>query len=178
MSTAHKYARIESERRFLLRSLPLSLNTRDVSRITDRYWLNTRMRLRLIETMDGQVLARKLTQKYIKPGQPPEETTITNQYLNEAEYALFAKLPGLELIKRRYKYLHHGSGYSIDQFEGELAGLLLAEIEAGQGVLPTGVVPEFAVCEVTAEPAFTGGELACTSAEQLAVLLEEWLGPA
>ncbi len=178
MSTAHKYARIESERRFLLRSLPLNLNTREGSRITDRYWPETRMRLRLIESLDGQVLARKLTQKYVETGQPPEETTITNQYLTEAEYELFAQLPGNQLVKRRYKYLHEGSGYSIDQFEGELDELLLAEIEAGQGVLPTGAVPDFAVCEVTAEPAFTGGALVHTSAEQLAALLEEWLRPA
>jgi len=176
MTTGHKYARIETERRFLLRSLPLNLNTRDGSRITDRYWPETRMRLRLIESLDGQVLARKLTQKYVEADQPPEETTITNQYLTEAEYELFSQLPGKELVKRRYKYLHEGSGYSIDQFEGELEGLLLAEIEAGQGALPAGEAPGFAVCEVTAEPAFTGGALVNTSAEQLAALLEEWLG--
>lgn len=178
MSTAHKYARIESERRFLLRSLPLNLNTREGSRITDRYWPATRMRLRLIESLDGQVLARKLTQKYVDADQPPEDTTITNQYLTEAEYALFAQLPGNELVKRRYKFLHEGSGYSIDQFEGELEGLLVAEIEAGQGVLPASAVPEFAVYEVTAEPAFSGGVLVNTSAEQLSALLEEWLGTA
>ena len=178
MSTAHKYARIESERRFLLQALPLNLNTREGSRIIDRYWPETRMRLRLIESLDGQVLARKLTQKYVEPGQPPEETTITNQYLTAAEYKLFAQLPGNELVKRRYKYLHEGSGYSIDQFEDELKGLLLAEIEAGQGVLPAGASPDFAVCEVTAEPAFTGGALVNTSADQLAALLEKWLRPA
>ena len=38
MTSAHKYARIESERRFLLHDLPPNLDTADFSRITDRYW--------------------------------------------------------------------------------------------------------------------------------------------
>jgi CYTH domain-containing protein len=176
MTSAHKYARIESERRFLLRDLAPDLDTRDFSRITDRYWPGTRMRLRLIESADGQVIARKLTQKYVEPDRTLEETIITNQYLTDAEYALFSQLPGVELVKRRTKYLHNGSGYSIDLFAGELDGLLLAEIEAGQGILPAGAVPSFAVCEVTEELAFTGGALVNTDAGQLAALLEEWLG--
>ena len=176
MTSAHKYARIESERRFLLRNLPQDLDNGDFSRITDRYWPGTRMRLRLTESADGQVIARKLTQKYAESDRKLEETVITNQYLTDAEFNLFNQLPGKELVKRRYKYLHNGSGYSIDRFEGPLEGLLLAEIEAGQGVLPAGAVPEFAVCEVTEELAFTGGELVNTHADQMAVLLGVWLG--
>lgn len=190
MTSAHKYARIETERRFLLRTLPEGLDTAQATLIRDTYWPGTRMRLRRMfnpagegshstessSWLDGSVLATKLTQKYVAPGQPPEETTITNIYLNEAEYELFARLPGSLLVKRRTPYLYQGSGYSIDVFEGALAGLVLAELEAGQGSLPPGAVPAFAVAEVTAEPAFTGGELAHTSAESLAALLESWLG--
>jgi CYTH domain-containing protein len=178
MTHAHKYARIESERRFLLRGLPPVLDLTAGSRIRDRYWPGTRMRLRLIETLEGEPVQRKLTQKYLEPGYPPEETVITNQYLTESEYELFAQLPGLALVKRRYKYLHEGSGYSLDQFEGDLAGLVLAEIEAGQGALSAGAVPAFAVCEVTAETAFTGGALAAASKADLTLLLERWLGEA
>lgn len=178
MTHAHKYARIESERRFLLRGLPSDLDTAAANRIRDRYWPGTRMRLRLIETQAGVPVQRKLTQKYVEPGRQLEETIITNLYLTEAEYDLFAQLPGLELVKLRYTYLHDGSGYSIDQFEGALAGLVLAEIEAGQGVLPAGGVPAFAVCEVTEEMAFTGGALAAIDEVTLAVLLQEWLGDA
>jgi CYTH domain-containing protein len=133
------------------------------------------MRLRRMFNSDNSVLATKLTQKYVDKGQPPEDTTITNTYLNEAEYELFSRLPGNLLVKRRTPYLHQGSGYSIDVFEGPLAGLILAELEAGQGSLPPGAVPAFAVTEVTAERSFTGGELVHTSAEELASLLESWL---
>jgi CYTH domain-containing protein len=176
MSSAHKYARIESERCFLLRTLPADLDLQTANRIIDRYWPGTRMRLRRIETLDGEVIQLKLTQKYAEPGHSPEETIITNQYLNQTEFDLFAQLTGVELIKRRYRYLHRSSGYSIDRFEGHLEGLLLAEIEAGQGVLAPGSVPDFAVYEVTAEPAFTGGVLVTTDAVQLAELLAKWLG--
>ncbi len=176
MTSAHKYARIETERRFLLRSLPDGLDTAQGTLIRDTYWAETRMRLRRMFNPDGSILATKLTQKYVAPGQPPEETTITNTYLNEAEYELFAQIPGSLLVKRRVSYLHQGSGYSIDVFEGPLAGLVLAELEAGQGSLPPDAVPAFAAAEVTAEPAFTGGELVHTSAEALAALLEIWLG--
>lgn len=175
MTGAHKYARIETERRFLLRSLPEKLDMAAGTLIRDTYWPETRMRLRRMFNPDGSALATKLTQKYVAPGQPPEETTITNTYLNEAEYELFSQLPGNLLVKRRFPYLHQGSGYSIDVFEGGLDGLILAELEAGQGNLPPGAVPAFAVAEVTAEPAFTGGELVRTSPQELADLLETWL---
>lgn len=176
MTTAHKYARIESERRFLLDALPPDLDTTEGTRITDRYWVGTRMRLRRIETLDGEVLQNKLTQKYVDPALPPEETVITNIYLSDGEYRMFSKLEGRHLRKRRYKYMENGSGYSIDVFEGELAGLVLAELHAGQGVLPAGQVPAFAVEEVTAEEVFTGGVLADTSAEALQALMTSRLG--
>lgn len=176
MTTAHKYARIESERRFLLKTVPPDLDEGAGSRITDHYWVGTRMRLRLIESLNGKVIQRKLTQKYFDPDLPPEDTVITNIYLSEEEYRMFSQIEGLPLSKRRYKYLHGGSGYSIDAFEGELAGLVLAELHAGQGVLPAGAVPGFAVEEVTAESVFTGGALVGTSAETLQALLVSRFG--
>lgn len=175
MSLSHKYARIEDERRFLLRSLPADLNDPDPKRIVDLYWPETRMRLRRIETLDGEVLQRKLTQKYPDSQRPLQETVITNIYLSEQEYALFAPLEGAVLQKTRHRYLHRGSGYSIDVFEGVLEGLILAELEAGQGVLPAGSVPDFAFCEVTEEPAFTGGKLVQLTLDELTALLDEWL---
>ncbi|MGD2026491.1 MAG: hypothetical protein PVI99_01630 [Anaerolineales bacterium] len=176
MTTAHKYAHIESERRFLLKTVPPDLDEGAGSRITDRYWAGTRLRLRRIESLNGEVIQRKLTQKYVDPGLPPEDTIITNIYLSEDEYRMFSQIKGLPLTKRRYKYLDTGSGYSIDVFEGELAGLVLAELHAGQGVLPAGAVPGFAVEEVTAESAFTGGALAGTSAVALHALLTSRFG--
>jgi CYTH domain-containing protein len=176
MSFAHKYARIEDERRFLLSSLPVDLDDPETKRIVDVYWPGTRLRLRRIESLDGEVLQRKMTQKYLDSQLTPQETVITNIYLSAEEYALFSSIEGKELTKTRHRYLYQGSGYSIDIFEGSLQGLCLAELEAGQGSLPDGAVPDFAVCEVTAELIFTGGNLAQTSPQELAVLLKGWLG--
>jgi len=175
MSFAHKYARIEEERRFLLRGLPPDLSDPEPKRIVDQYWTGTRMRLRRIETLDGGVLQRKMTQKYLDPQLSEQEPVITNIYLSAGEYALFSQIEGDMLVKTRHRYLHQGSGYSIDIFEGELQGLFLAELEAGQGPLAQGSVPEFAICDVTAEIEFTGGRLVQTSSGALISLLAEWL---
>jgi len=176
MTHAYKYARIEEERRFLLGGLPQDLSDPDPKRIMDHYWQGTRLRLRRIETLDGEMIQLKLTQKYDPPQFPPEQTLITNIYLTAEEYGLLSPIGGRPLSKVRYRYLHEGVGYSLDVFEGKLEGLFLAELHAGQGNLPAGSVPEFAVCEVTAVPEFTGGRLAQTGKVQLSDLLEIWLG--
>ena len=175
MTHAYKYARIEEERRFLLRGLPQGLNDPEPKQIIDHYWPDTRLRLRRIETLGGETLQLKLTQKYYPPQSPPEQTLITNIYLTDEEYSRLSSIGGSVLRKVRHRYLHQGSGYSLDVFEGELEGLFLAELHAGQGNLAAGSVPEFAVCEVTAAEAFTGGRLALTGKAQLSDLLDDWL---
>jgi len=175
MTSEHKYARIENERRFLLRYLPPDLADPQPMRIVDRYWTGTRMRLRRIETLAGEVVQLKLTQKYTTPQRSPQETVVTNTYLSPEEYALFSQIEGKRLVKTRHRYLRQGSGYSIDVFENGLKGLILAELEAGQGQLPPGSVPDFAVCEVTGENDFTGGSLVQVSPAAFANLLENWL---
>jgi len=176
MTHAYKYARIEEERRFLLRELPQDLSDPEPKRIIDNYWPDTRLRLRRIERLDGETLQLKLTQKYYPPQFSSDQTLITNIYLTGEEYARLSLIGGNPLSKVRHRYLHEGAGYSLDAFEGKLEGLFLAELHAGQGNLPAGGVPEFAVCEVTAAIEFTGGRLAQTSKDQLADLLDVWLG--
>ncbi len=101
---------------------------------------------------------------------------ITNIYLSDEEFALLSQIEGQVLSKTRHRYLHRGSGYSIDVFEGQLQGLLLAELHAGQGPLADGAVPDFAIGEVTGQLAFTGGELVQMTPEQVSTLLQKWLG--
>jgi CYTH domain-containing protein len=133
---------------------------------------------------DGETLALKLGQKYVEPDQPAQQTVMTNFYLNEMEYDLLRALPGRRLRKRRYEYEWHGPKplrvhrqYAIDQFLDHLAGLLLAEIEGDNDAELAGLpVPEFAVCEVTAVPFFTGGNLVLTTNDQLHAQLSEFLG--
>jgi CYTH domain-containing protein len=164
----HKYAHIEKERRFLLAKLPDDLDQTAYQLIEDVYITGTRLRLRRMSSPDGETRALKLGQKFNELGRAAHETTMTNFYLNEAEYEVLRALPGLKLMKRRYAYVWHGRRYAIDQFLDHLIGLLLAEIEAESEeelmVLP---VPEFAMCEVTAVPFFTGGNLVTITEERL-----------
>lgn len=158
---AHKYAQFELERRWLLAALPDALqNSQAYQLIEDRYLTGTPLRLRRMSNASGQVTALKLTQKYQAADQTAYTTTITNLYLDEASYALLETLPANVLVKRRYKLMDGRFPFSIDQFLGNLTGLVLAEIEqpdmASLLAIPH---PTFARREVTEDSRFTGGEL-------------------
>lgn len=157
-----KYAQIERERRYLLRRLPLALQgSGDYVRIIDRYLPESALRLRRMERPDGETVSLKLARKWATPEMPPEETNITNLYLSPAEYALLARLPAATLHKRRYTLLHEGRRFSVDQFDGPLEGLVLAEMHLFPEMESvTGCPLPDCVREVTAEPAFGGGRLA------------------
>jgi len=162
MSKLLKYARIERERRFLLARLPASIDpAAGYRRIEDRYLDRTRLRLRRVSSPAGAVIELKLNQKLSAPSGDAAHRVLTSVYLDAAEYAALATLPGRRLEKRRHDFAHQGRAFGIDVFAGALAGLVLAEIalesEAELRALP---LPSFARCEVTALPLFTGGELA------------------
>jgi CYTH domain-containing protein len=169
-----KYARIERERRFLLDRPPHDLPL-EYRRIRDLYLDGTRLRLRRIENAAGDILDLKFGQKYSEPAGPGLSATLTNLYLTEAEYDALRTLGGRPIIKRRYAYPHQRRRFSIDVFEQQLAGLVLAEIEfdsdEAAAALPR---PTFAIAEVTGEPFFTGGVLVTATAEQLDRALARW----
>lgn len=171
---SHKYAQIELERRWLLAALPDSLqNSQDYQLIEDRYIIGTPLRLRRMTDAEGQVAARKLTQKYQADDQTAYATTITNFYLDEASYALLETLPARILVKKRYKLGDGRFQFSIDQFSGPLGGLILAEIEQPDlDSLMQVPHPTFALREVTQDPRFTGGALVQLTAAQCQQLLQ------
>lgn len=159
-----KYARTETERRFLLGRPPEDLPAA-YRRIRDWYLDGTRMRLRRIEDPRGAVVQLKLGQKY----GAGLSTAMTNIYLNPAEYELLRTLGGRPIVKRRYAYACDGRIYSVDVFESQLAGLVLAEIEFADAHAADRLpLPAFALADVTEVPFFTGGALADATAEQLA----------
>jgi CYTH domain-containing protein len=146
---AGKYARFELERRFLLDHLPGDSGPGTL--IVDRYIARSRLRLRDAGSQ------YKLTQK--EAPAPPDfaVTTITTIYLSPEEFEIVSVLPGPELRKRR----HHLGPYSIDVFEGELSGLVLAERSyASEEEMRADSPPEFAVREVSDDVRYTGGWLA------------------
>jgi len=163
-----KYARLEVERKYLLDQPPAGLLEQGCSwHIIDRYVIDTRFRLRRMTSPSGLHLL-KFTQKYRGDGQDETQTTITNMYLNETEYHLLAQLPAREIIKKRYHYDYQNRQYRIDIFEEELAGLILAEIEAERVEDVAGLpIPPFAIAEVTTDLFFTGGNLATSTSKKL-----------
>jgi CYTH domain-containing protein len=157
-----KYACLEIERRYLLKELPPGLIEQDYSwHIVDRYILNTRLRVRRMASPSNRAVVLKLGQKYREAGQDPTQTTMTNIYLDEREYACLSQLEAKELVKKHYRFEYEGRIYTIEVFEGPLQGLILAEIEAETAeelaALP---FPAFAFKDVTNVPFFTGGFLA------------------
>ena len=157
-----KYACLEFERRFLLRELPSDLAGQTNGwLIIDRYIVDTRLRLRRMITLDSEQIVFKFGQKYHAPSQGGAETTLTNLYLDEKEYDCLSKLEAREVVKRRYRYVNRGLEYGIDVFEGELSGLILAELECEtESDCERLQTPSFALREVTDDLFFRGGFLA------------------
>ena len=156
-----KYACLEVECRYLLNNTPEDLLDNPKGwLITDRYFPDTRLRLRHMKSLSGDENIYKLTQKYRSETQNPYETTITSIYLADAEYHRFDALEAKVLKKKRYPYTVQNHSFSIDVFEGRHQGLILAEIEleekAGASALD---FPSFVLKDVTEDTFFTGGNL-------------------
>src|SRR3712207_943229 len=82
-----RYARVERERRYLLRELPPGLKPSDPhTQITDNYVTGTRLRLRKARDPRANEWTLKLTQKHAP--QPPDfsRTLVTEMYLSPYEY--------------------------------------------------------------------------------------------
>lgn len=166
----HKDARLERERRFLLRSRPLHLEVVGIRHITDAYIDGTRLRLREMRVEGGETKF-KLTQKIPEPGPGAQQGWITTMYLTSEEYAFVSQLPAQKLQKTRLSVPPFG----IDIFEGALEGLVMAEAEFDSAHDAAALtIPSWAVHEVTADARSAGGELVRTSPEELRVWLAEY----
>ena len=166
---AGRYAHIEREQRWLLGGVPAGLDSELVTEIADRYIAHTRLRLRRAEARDGTVVF-KLGQKVRADPADPEVVKLTNIYLSEDEYDVFAALPAAELRKTRRRMAWDGRQVAIDEFHGRLHRLVLAEceLEAGEPYLS---VPPFALSDVTSDDRYSGGALARASAADVERLI-------
>jgi CYTH domain-containing protein len=165
-----KYARVERERRFLLKSPPPLTAATARRRITDRYLPGTRLRLRRVEHLDNGACQLKLTQKVPAGRLGHVRGLITNIYLSADEYDLLASLPAQVLSKTRFSV----PPLSIDIFDPPLHGLVLAEAEFSTDEAAQSFRPRGATIEVTDDPRFTGGILAHTRRPDLLALLAEY----
>ncbi len=164
-----KYARVERERRYLLRGLPEGLAVNDPhAQITDNYITGTRLRLRKWRWPATNEWVLKLTQKHAPAPPDFSRTLVTTIYLDEREYETLSVFEANELRKNRYPFEHGGRKYSIDVFLGSLRGLVLAETgfdaDDELDAFPT---PPFAVRDVTRDELFTGARLAHLTADEI-----------
>jgi CYTH domain-containing protein len=156
-----KYARVERERRYLLRDLPEGLTRADHHlQITDNYITGTRLRIRKVRDPKTNKWVVKFTQKFAPNRDDLSRTIITNIYLSAIEAETLSIFNANEIRKNRYKFESEGRTFSIDMFLGDLFGLVLAEtgFESDEEMdsLP---LPSFALADVTNDELFTGGRL-------------------
>lgn len=156
-----KYARVERERRYLLRDLPEGLVRADHHlQITDNYITGTRLRIRKVRDPKTNKWVVKFTQKFAPDPNDLSRTIITNTYLNAIEAETLSIFNANEIRKNRYKFEYSGRQFSIDMFLGDLFGLVLAEVsfETDED-LDTFTRPSFALADVTNHESFSGGRL-------------------
>jgi CYTH domain-containing protein len=158
---ASKYARIERERRYLLRHLPEGMTRADPHlQITDNYITGSRLRLRKVRDPRTNKWTVKFTQKYAPDPNDLSRTIITNTYLNALEAEILSVFDTNEIRKNRYPFEFAGRKFSVDMFLGDLFGLVLAEVSfETDEELDNFPKPPFALADVTNEPLFSGGRL-------------------
>lgn len=144
-----------------------------VLEIEDRYLRGTRLRLRSVRETDHPPV-RKLGQKVRLDHDHPSTIEHTTMYLDDAETVVLRGLPSDVLVKTRTLHPWQGLVVAVDVFAGRLTGLVLAEVDLGDGGdLQASGPPVPWLVEVTDDERFTGGQLARTSATELALLLRD-----
>lgn len=148
---AGKYARFEIERRFVLEELP---KVGEYVELEDIYIADSRLRLRIVRSLTGEILHRKLTQKQPAPGREPSVTVISTIYLSSADLSALGELHGARVVKKRYA---GGPGVVIDVYPH---GPIIAEVEfETEDDRDAFVVPP-GWREVTGDAAYSGATLA------------------
>lgn len=152
-----EYVAVERERRWLCHAVPHQ-QVVQTEAIIDLYVTGARLRLREARPVGGTPMLRLSR----KADVDLHTRLITSIYLPENEFTLLAaSLPGARIKKVRYRLQSPpGVMILIDEFQGELAGLVMAEAEFESPDLLAGFpMPDFAFREVTDDPHFTGGYL-------------------
>lgn len=168
-----KYAHIERERRYLLPVNSILPNPVKQLKILDNYLVGSTLRVRRVDE-DGKSVVFKLGQKIRIGREIPVKIAHTTMYLTEGEYEILSALPAKSLSKRRLIYSLGTSQFALDEFDGELLGLALAEIDLGEGGFSHNALPFENFQEVTGDDRFSGGGLAGISAEGIRSLLSEY----
>ena len=161
------YSRYEIELKFLLKRLPDTLPDHCVD-IHDLYLVDSSLRLRTETSSTGEIIGRKLTKKDRAPDKGHETNIITSLYLSENDARALGDLNGAALSKKRYIREYPDRREVYDIFQGELTGLILAEIEFDSDDSLSRFDrnrPDWE--EVTGNPNYSGGTLAFSTLSKL-----------
>lgn len=150
-----KYSINEIERRWLVRESALeSLPDVPPTRITDKYLHGSRLRLRKVESENSAAIF-KLCKKYGNRQGPTQ--SITNLYLDAAEYDQLSLLPGATIVKLRYR-VEDGS---MDVFESHTTIPTIFEKDfADEARAAAYCPPHFVDKEITGLENYSGAYLA------------------
>ena len=160
------------ERRFLLPSLPRAVAQGTAALIEERYLAGTGLSLRRAMSPGGYAAGAgpelTLGQQVRAASDRTARVTLTER-LRPDEYAALARLPADVLVWRRYDVLMSEWPCAVDVFEGELAGLVLAQAAfPSRWYASRFPAPVHAVAEVTGDDRLGEQSLARTSAAELA----------
>lgn len=153
------YMAVERKRRWIAHEVPLDriLHTET---ITDLYVTGTLLRLREARRTDTREAMFKFTRK---ADVDARTRLITSIYLPEEEFAVLSgALEGKSISKIRHRLQSPpGVALGVDQFQGDMAGLLIVEAEFDNDELMRDfAMPDFALREVTDDLRFTAPWLA------------------
>lgn len=148
----------ELERTFLARELPPTLQECECKEMLDIYLPQGAQHPHLRIRKRGDIY--EMTKKQpIEIGDSSRqlETTIP---LSKEEFDDLAVIKGRRVQKTRYYYPYEGRRLEIDVFSGNLAGLVLIDVEfASIEEKDAFVIPDFCLADVTQEEFVAGGML-------------------
>jgi len=153
-----QYMAIERERRWLCSKFPTDKITR-TEVIKDLYVTGTRLRLRSARPTDGGTAMLRFSRK---SDADIHTRLITSIYLSEDEFEIMASsLIGVQINKLRHRLNPlPGVMMLVDEFQGDLSGLILVEAEFDTPYLLSSFpTPDFVIREVTDDLRYTGGYL-------------------
>ncbi|MFZ1321723.1 MAG: hypothetical protein WAT71_09230 [Ignavibacteria bacterium] len=155
-----KYSLIEFERRWLVNiELLPDISGLEKIQVTDKYFPDTRMRLREMTDIQKGETVYKLTKKYGKITLNSEP--LTTIYLSKNEFDLYNKINGYGLKKTLYRYPYFGSIFLIEFFSFPVKDLILTEAEAQtEEKLSLLKLPDFISREITTDKNYEGYSIA------------------
>lgn len=173
MQVNMKYAHIEQERRYLVLGSNAYPDPIRELFIRDLYFVGTNLRLRQVDEA-GNPTVFKFGQKIRVGNDFQFQIAHTTMYISVDEFELLSSLPAKKLEKKRSIFPLEDLQFALDEFEGELAGLSLIEVDLGRRDITHAPLPIDGLIEVTSDERFTGGELVKMNNEYLRALLMEY----